>query len=582
MKWFQKATGIQALSFLAVLGLTMAPLQVDAADFEDLPKDVRRTIERELKGFRIDDIDRDKDDGKTVYKIDADIKVELTISSDGKVLGRKEERDKYHLPEKVIRAVEYSVGDMDYGDIDKLTDSKGRVSYDIEGELDGNSDVDILVTSDGEVLDRDVENEEEFAKNGPESTLTIIAKLTAKSAMPTLKDIRPYREALVVYEYEVGRRLEGRFDGDRIRVSHWAIYDKTTQKVGNEKIGTEREVRLTRFEDIKELERTYKSDTLDMDFDVPLYHDVGQIIRRDVSEKRFDYECGLSEKMRVFWMLKDQLKLVVLGDSRGEEGVRAELFYGEENAITPVAFNLANSGASLEFQELLIEEYLVNLPKLEWVALQLSPRIVNRDYGSSDYKKMRKSAGYRYDQEHADALWVTSENSVVTVEGLMLDPDVRKDWKDMPWGWDSSDDTWDDPDFDDDDDDEYELSSERWNTLESLVKMLKKRNVKMLLYLSPIHPIIRKADYVDDDDTTRKGYEQLVERLEKLEQTHSNLVFADLLKGGNHDFDPDMFGDLDHLNKDGADKLTRMLEDIRKRSQAPITAASALPYRTGS
>ncbi|MHC4389528.1 MAG: PepSY domain-containing protein [Planctomycetota bacterium] len=33
---------------------------------------VRATIERETKGFEIDDIERDKDDGQIVYEVDAE------------------------------------------------------------------------------------------------------------------------------------------------------------------------------------------------------------------------------------------------------------------------------------------------------------------------------------------------------------------------------------------------------------------------------------------------------------------------------------------------------------------------------
>ena len=52
------------------------------------------------------------------------------------------------------------------------------------------------------------------------------------------------------------------------------------------------------------------------------------------------------------------------------------------------------------------------------------------------------------------------------------------------------------------------------------------------MYLSPIHPIIRESPVVDDDGTTREGYQELVGRLEKLEGQYSNLVFVDNLTFG--------------------------------------------------
>ncbi|HIA65925.1 TPA: hypothetical protein EYN98_07655 [Candidatus Poribacteria bacterium] len=126
-----------------------------------------------------------------------------------------------------------------------------------------------------------------------------------------------------------------------------------------------------------ELEGIYTSDTLDLDPDIPLYHDIGQKILENQSvAERYDYNCTLSDTMPAFWLLKDQLKLVVLGDSRGEKGVLAKLFFGQENHTTPMAYNLSVSGAPLELQETVVNKYLLKLPKLEWVVYQVSPRVV--------------------------------------------------------------------------------------------------------------------------------------------------------------------------------------------------------------
>ena len=97
-----------------------------------------------------------------------------------------------------------------------------------------------------------------------------------------------------------------------------------------------------------------------------------------------------------------------------------------------------------------------------------------------------------------------------------------------------------------------------------MITALNEKGIRVLLYLSPIHPIIRNSPVVDDDGTTRKGYQELVGRFKELEGQYSNLVFIDLLQGGNHGFGREMFRDLDHLNKAGATKLTRALEEIRQ------------------
>ena len=53
----------------------------------------------------------------------------------------------------------------------------------------------------------------------------------------------------------------------------------------------------------------------------------------------------------------------------------------------------------------------------------------------------------------------------------------------------------------------------------------------------------------------RKGIRELVDRLKQLEAAFPNFVFVDLLQGGNHDFLPEMFKDLDHLNALGGNEV---------------------------
>ena len=100
-----------------------------------------------------------------------------------------------------------------------------------------------------------------------------------------------------------------------------------------------------------------------------------------------------------------------------------------------------------------------------------------------------------------------------------------------------------------------------------MMAALNEKGIRVLLYLSPIHPIICSSPVVDDDGTTREGYQELVGRLEELEGQYSNLVFVDLLQGGNHNFGREMFRDLDHLNEAGATKLTWILEEVRRQHQ---------------
>ncbi len=103
---------------LLAIGLTAIPALADDVEISDLPQAVRDTIERELKGMEIDDIERDRDDGKIVYKVDTDgdNDVKIKIAEDGTLLEREDELDEDDLPEVVLAAVKKSVGDIDIDD----------------------------------------------------------------------------------------------------------------------------------------------------------------------------------------------------------------------------------------------------------------------------------------------------------------------------------------------------------------------------------------------------------------------------------------------------------------------------------
>ena len=536
--------------------------------FDEVPEAIQKIALDIIKDVPIDDVDRERDDGEIVYDIEAkddSIEIELEIAADGTLLQRDitEEITFSELPVPVQDTVHRQVGTLKISDVARKTElgmsivgsrlQTQATYYNVEVEELG-VEIELEVAPDGRLLDVDMSD-----------PIRLKVKLLAKSKIPTLSDIAPYREALVFYEYSVRKRLEGEFKGKKLRVAHWAIYDNQPQAIGKAKIGSSHTLHLYPYQQFNELKSLYTSDTLALDADVPLYHDVGQKILENRSvEERYDYDSIFSEKMPIFWRIKDQLKLVSLGDSRGEAGVRAEIFYGEENQKTPVAYNLAISGGPLEFQEIVVDKYLTKMPNLEWVVYQMSPRAVNRHFEHSADREFLKSRGFAFDRKHAETLWQESDENKKTVAGITSVPHVSEYWNERPWGWKFIAEVWDRPRTE-----KFErkwgISEKRWSRLRAMIIALNERDVKMLLYLSPLHPIMRDQPVVDDDGTTQKGYRELVRRLKQLEAEYPNFVFVDFLQGRNHDFLPEMFKDLDHLNALGATKLTQALEEVRQR-----------------
>jgi hypothetical protein len=59
------------------------------------------------------------------------------------------------------------------------------------------------------------------------------ATLAACSRVPSLREISPYRAALVVCEWEVAGVLAGRPPGNRLRIAHWALQDGARRPVAS-------------------------------------------------------------------------------------------------------------------------------------------------------------------------------------------------------------------------------------------------------------------------------------------------------------------------------------------------------------
>ncbi len=99
-------------------------------------------------------------------------------------------------------------------------------------------------------------------------------KLLARSQLPTLQQILPYRGALVNSEFEVLETLEGKPLSGRIRVAQWSLLDGRQLPLAPAKPGEEAVLTLEPFEANEQLRSIMLNDTLEPDWDVPQYYDV--------------------------------------------------------------------------------------------------------------------------------------------------------------------------------------------------------------------------------------------------------------------------------------------------------------------
>ncbi len=68
-----------------------------------------------------------------------------------------------------------------------------------------------------------------------EERLVVQARLVETSLTPSLEAIAPYRQALVVYAYEVERVTEGAYRPTKLLVAHWGLVQGKTRDIGKTK-----------------------------------------------------------------------------------------------------------------------------------------------------------------------------------------------------------------------------------------------------------------------------------------------------------------------------------------------------------
>ena len=330
------------------------------------------------------------------------------------------------------------------------------------------------------------------------------AKLKAKSNVPTVKQIAPYHEALIVYEWEVTNVEKGHFDGKRLRVAHWVVFDKVVQSPAAWKVGEKQRLLLRPFAADESLKKICQRDTLDVDVDVPFYYDVGQALAppsEEVLAGRMTTEVNRMLPHRL------HVKLVALGDSRVAGGVYTKLFYADEKHPVPVAYNLAIGGAGMPDCELGVRAAVRHCPNLEWVVLGLGPRMV-----SAGWPVRHALAGPPWPDLPKDKASAPAIGKAPRSASLEISPGARSQPMKHLW----------------------EPGVENWALFETMVRELNRRDINILVFL----PLWKNSDVAArrlDGGTPMHTARGLRMRLRSMAMMYQNFYFVDTLEMRTYD-----------------------------------------------
>jgi hypothetical protein len=357
---------------------------------------------------------------------------------------------------------------------------------------------------------------------------------------------------------------------------------------------------------------------------------------RGIPDIRTYQDLYYSQKFERFDKVKDRLQLALLGDSRTRHGVDPAQF--AENGVrslrssgylTPslngpdpvTAFNFAAASSGIEFANTMVREYLVGLPQLRTVVWGVSPRIFNTYWEDPVYPLFTASRGYRHDLDVREsgasiggagpATHVAFDDTMSAVSATyahrailksrvldVVSPagDPRRHFVVEPpmpmneWGFfefpPAKCVNMSDPErvakyLDDLREGRFSLAAGRMVQFRGIIETLAERDIKLVCFVPPMHGSLTRSPSADADATPDKDYEALVAQLKTLESRYPTFAFLDIHNGGAHGFSDEEFGDFDHLNRQGATHLSRLLDEkmstINWKARSAAASAEVKP-----
>jgi uncharacterized membrane protein YkoI len=155
--WIALCTGL-ALAISAVAAEKEHEDKPVVVTLADLPAPARAAVEKWLAGGTVQKIEKEDEDGKVVYDVEATVKgkhAEADIAADGTVLTTEEEIAFNTLPKAVSDAAEKYFGSAKGLNASKEIE-KGKAQYEVEGQKD-NKKVTLKLDDTGKILEEEKE-----------------------------------------------------------------------------------------------------------------------------------------------------------------------------------------------------------------------------------------------------------------------------------------------------------------------------------------------------------------------------------------------------------------------------------------
>lgn len=411
--------------------------------------------------------------------------------------------------------------------------------------------------------------------------LVVKARRTAAAKPLTAEEAKPYDEALAWHQYELVEVVKGDLPKKvkAFLVGHWSVI-KEEDRVVDSGLGATATLPLVPpFPGWADVKSTVPDDYND---DLPRYVEAYQGSGAVPKPMRLDYGNSFSRLMSIYWELRPQVKMVIMGNSHAGVGVMPGMLMLPENALTPCVINLAPAGSHIPYQCMLLREYVKDLPKLEWIVWGISTRSFNKERSLNHRQSsFLMSPGRKWDEEHWAEFWPVKEVPPKTFTDL----NSSKGWTpEAMWEYWSAKKKRTFPVPIDEatrvrflkrmGKEESSWWDEGWKEFETTVKLLIDKDIKLLLFTPPTHPISKEAVAVDADRTSRADHQKLIDSLGALAEAQPKVWFHDYNKAGNHGLEHEDFYDVDHLWPSGSEKLTKQLDEWIRQAESEASSGA--------
>lgn len=273
----------------------------------------------------------------------------------------------------------------------------------------------------------------------------------------------------------------------------------------------------------------------------------------------------LSEKMSMFWKLRDSIEILCLGNSHMNAGVNPV-------ALSKFAVNMAVYPCDMHCDRYLFEHYALNHCKnMKYLVVGLDLDLWPFKDDESDYREhFENSKGFAYDANHGYWKDGLDPSFIETVDNnIVVDEDFLKFLPYRGWSYKNFTGSWYGRKKDEVEirgDSTWSDHSEGYESniadFEKILNMAEKNDIVVIGVVFPISPGYAKTGSYGRHGMRRSHAKKILERFNKMAEERDNFYILDENKMGEHDYTEEMALDYDHLNVFGARQLSTRLDSL--------------------